>query len=65
MTNPTMQQAAEHHFGIAWDELSQFEQAHWEAAYRAGQADVEAVRKERDWYADAYRGMREDLGALL
>lgn len=42
MTDQTMQQAAAHHFGIAWDELSQFEQAHWEAAYRAGSAALSA-----------------------
>lgn len=145
MTNQTMQQAAAHHFGIPWDELNAFEQAHWEAAYRAGSAaliaenerlqdfktsfmewsdktdwvqetahwselgkhradvlkdridqlkaenerlqaslqgyqmgaqaeaeeadrlrgEVKELRKERDWYADAYRGMREDVGGLL
>ncbi|WP_225773286.1 hypothetical protein [Pseudomonas sp. Marseille-Q5115] len=52
MTNQTMQQAAAHHFGIAWDELSQFEQAHWEAAYRAGSAALSAenerLREDRD-----------------
>ena len=27
--------------------------------------EVKELRKERDWYADAYRGMREDVGGLL
>jgi hypothetical protein len=40
MTTQTMQQAAAHHFGIAWDELNRFEQAHWEAAWVAGRAGM-------------------------
>lgn len=60
MTAQTMQQVAAHHFGIAWDELSPFEQAHWEAAYRAGRAGVAA---ENDRLKEHIVAMQADPGS--
>lgn len=75
MTTQTMQQAAAYHFVIAWDELNAFEQAHWEAAYRAGSAaliaenerlerknanQVETIRQ----YQDQVTGGEVSLGML-
>lgn len=50
-----MENAAEFHYGIKWDELSAFEQAHWKAAWFASrEAIVIELPVLEDWHDPGY-----------